>query len=50
MGDGDILNSDGRAVRLHQLFEDRIVLLSFIYTSCADVNGCPLATSVLHTV
>ncbi len=25
-----------------------MVLLSFIYASCSDVNGCPLATAVLH--
>ena len=35
---------------LHELFRDRVVLLSFIYTSCGDVNGCPLATHVLGRV
>ena len=29
---------------------DKVVLLSFIYSTCSDVNGCPLATSVLHKI
>ena len=28
----------------------KIVLLSFIYTSCSDMNGCPLASYVLGRV
>ena len=27
-----------------------MVLLGFVYSSCADVNGCPLSTAVLHRV
>lgn len=46
--DGGVLAEDGRATTLYQMFDDRIVLLSFIYASCSDVNGCPLATAVLH--
>lgn len=46
--DGEILDSDGKTIRLHDLLGDKIVLLSFIYSTCDDVNGCPLATSVLH--
>jgi cytochrome c peroxidase len=40
----------GEAVDLADLLGDKIVLLSFIYTSCSDVNGCPLATHVLAGV
>ena len=29
---------------------DKIVLLSFIYSTCGDVNGCPLATAVFHKI
>ena len=29
---------------------DRFVLLSFVYTRCTDVNGCPLAKAVFHLV
>lgn len=46
-GDGEVLLSSGEPARLHELFDDHVVLLSFIYTSCSDVNGCPLATHVL---
>jgi cytochrome c peroxidase len=48
--DGRVLDSDGRATSLHRLYGDKLVLLSFIYSSCSDVNGCPLATMVLHKI
>ena len=47
---GEILLSDGSAAQLHDYIGDKAVLLSFIYTSCSDVNGCPLATFVLHAM
>ena len=48
--DGEVLHSDGRPRRLHDYLGDKIVVLSFIYTTCNDVNGCPLATFVLKSV
>jgi cytochrome c peroxidase len=48
--DGAAIDSDGKATRLHELMDDKVVLLSFIYSTCDDVNGCPLATSVLHRI
>jgi cytochrome c peroxidase len=48
--DGEVLTSSGQAQHLHQLMGDKLVLLSFIYTTCSDVNGCPLATQVLHKI
>jgi cytochrome c peroxidase len=45
--DGVLLDSLGVPRQLHELFGDKLVVLSFIYTSCNDVNGCPLATYVL---
>jgi cytochrome c peroxidase len=48
--DGDVLDTGGKAVTLHSLMGDKIVLLSFIYSTCSDVNGCPLATAVLHKI
>jgi cytochrome c peroxidase len=45
--DADVLTSDGQDVRLHEMMGDMAVVMSFIYTSCSDVNGCPLATFVL---
>jgi cytochrome c peroxidase len=46
--DGEVLDSGGKVLRLHDLMGDKIVLLSFIYSTCSDINGCPLATVVLH--
>jgi cytochrome c peroxidase len=48
--DATLLDSDGVRQSLHELFRDRVIVLSFIYTSCGDVNGCPLATHVLGRV
>ncbi len=46
--DGQVIDRHGQALRLFDLMGDKIVLLSFIYTSCSNVNGCPLATAVFH--
>jgi cytochrome c peroxidase len=48
--DGEVLDTDGSARSLRALFDDRVVILSFVYRSCDDVNGCPLATAVLHRI
>ena len=48
--DAVLLDSSGAPVSLHALYDDKTVVLSFIYTSCPDVNGCPLATFVLSQV
>lgn len=48
--DGKVLDTSGSATTLHKLYGDKLVLLSFIYSTCNDVNGCPLATSVLHKI
>ena len=45
--DGGVLDSEGREIALHDLYRDKLVVLSFIYTSCPDINGCPLAGFVL---
>jgi cytochrome c peroxidase len=47
---GRVLDAGGKAIDLHGLMGDKIVLLSFIYSTCNDVNGCPLATAVLHKI
>ena len=49
-GDGAVLDSGGGAVRVHDLLGEKIVVLSFIYTACTDINGCPLASHVLRGV
>jgi cytochrome c peroxidase len=48
--DGAVLSSSGTAERLHDLIGEKITVLSFIFTMCSDVNGCPLATHVLRGV
>jgi cytochrome oxidase Cu insertion factor (SCO1/SenC/PrrC family) len=48
--DGVLLDSSGAPATLHGLYNDKTIVLSFIYTSCPDVNGCPLATFVLSQV
>lgn len=48
--DGDVLGTDGRAQRLSQFTHGRITLLGFIYTTCVDPEGCPLAYRVFDTL
>ena len=48
--DGKLLEPDGSPTTLHSLYDDKTAVLSFIYTSCPDVNGCPLATFVLSQI
>lgn len=47
---GTLLATDGRPVELSELVENKVTLLSFIFRTCDDVNGCPLSTMVLRTV
>ncbi|MGF1546122.1 MAG: cytochrome c peroxidase [Thiotrichales bacterium] len=46
--DGIVRGADGAPVRLHALYAGKYVILSFIYSSCDDLNGCPLSTFVLY--
>jgi cytochrome oxidase Cu insertion factor (SCO1/SenC/PrrC family) len=48
--DGTVLDARGERRRLRQVMDGKVTVLSFVYTRCADPNGCPLATSVLHRV
>ena len=48
--DGELLDERGAARHLYDYLGDKVVLLSFIYTTCSDVNGCPLASFVLKRV
>lgn len=48
VGDFALLDERGRSVRLGALLRDRITLLTFFYTHCADPLGCPLAFGVMH--
>ena len=44
---GEVLQSDGRALPLHQALRGRISVLSFMYTDCRDPVGCPLAYRIM---
>jgi cytochrome c peroxidase len=46
--DGPVLDISGTPRRLHDFLGDKLVVLSFIYTSCPDMNACPMATYVLQ--
>jgi cytochrome oxidase Cu insertion factor (SCO1/SenC/PrrC family) len=45
--DGTVLGTDGKPLRLHELMQDRVVVLSFIYTRCTDPKACMRATGAL---
>jgi len=44
--DGRVLGTDGKTQPLSNYTRDRITLLGFIYTTCVDKEGCPLAYRV----
>ena len=44
--DGQVLTVDGLVEKQSRITRDRITLLGFIYTSCTDPQGCPLAYRV----
>ena len=48
--DGRLLKSDGSETTLHEVLGGKVAILSLMYASCSDVNGCPLATAVLHQI
>lgn len=48
--DGLVVNTENKDITLHELMGDKVVLLSFIYSTCSDVNGCPLATAVFYKI
>ncbi len=49
-GDGHVLASDGSPTTLHAVLGGKVAILSLMYANCSDVNGCPLATAVLHQI
>lgn len=48
--DGLVLDLDGKRKPLAQFTREKITLLGFIYTSCVDANGCPMAYEVFTTL
>ena len=45
--DGEVLQSDGRALHLHQALRGHVSVLGFMYTYCRDPVGCPLAYRIM---
>lgn len=48
--DGRVLGTDGRPQPLSRYTRDQITLLGFIYTTCSDPEGCPLAYRVFDAL
>jgi len=48
--DGAVVDSNGTPTTLHEVFSDKLTLLSFMYSSCSDVNGCPLSSFVFYKI
>ena len=48
--DGPVINQREEKINLHEIYEDKVTLLNFMYTTCTDINGCPLATAVFHKI
>ncbi len=48
--DGRVLSIDGRSQPLSRYTRGQITLLGFIYTTCVDPEGCPLAYRVFDTL
>jgi protein SCO1 len=44
--EGVVLDLDGKRKPLAAFTRDKVTLLSFIYTTCADPEGCPMAYEV----
>jgi protein SCO1 len=47
-GDGWVLDTRGRRLRLHQVMDGHITVFAFIYTRCSDPQGCPLSMTLLY--
>jgi protein SCO1/2 len=48
--DGPVLTVEGKLDRLSAFTRGRITLLGFIYTTCTDPQGCPMAYRVFDTL
>ncbi len=48
--DGEVLDVDGKPRHLSEFTGGKVTLLSFIYSTCADPNGCPYAYQVFHNL
>ncbi|MES9830868.1 MAG: cytochrome c peroxidase [Candidatus Thiodiazotropha sp. DIVDIV] len=47
---GEVIITSGERKNLYDLFTGQYVLLAFIYSTCNDVNGCPLTSHVFYKI
>ena len=47
---GKVLNEQGEPEQLHDIYQGKYTLLSFMYSNCKDVNGCPLSSYVFYKI
>ena len=48
VGDHALLDSGGRPTTLAALKGDRLAVVAFVYTTCAEAAGCPLAEAIMQ--
>ena len=48
--DGKVLLDDGSEASLLDLMHGKFTFLTFMYTQCSDINGCPLSAHVLNSI
>ncbi len=48
--DGTVLDTNSKPRALSTFMRDKITLLGFVYTTCVDPTGCPLAYEVFNTL
>lgn len=48
VGDHPVLGEDGKPTTLFAAADDRLAVVSFIYTTCVERAGCPVGTAALH--
>lgn len=48
VGDYPLVDASGAATTLASVIGDRLAVVSFIYATCGEATGCPMATAVLH--
>jgi cytochrome c peroxidase len=46
--DHDLVDSAGAATSLAALKGDRLAVVAFVYTTCAEAAGCPLAEAIMQ--
>lgn len=47
---GDVLDVSGNTRKLHDVMGKKFTILAFMYSSCSDVNGCPLTSYVFYQI